>query len=436
MPDSALLKPPPDETDTMILQAVTPAPDLSPGRRALPWIIAALLALVFLADLHYPEYLHIGILFNVCIALTLWSWRPRWVVGVTALSVALRLVAHTQEALYGDHIGYSEAPAVDAFNLSVGIAVQTLTGALIWRQVLVQQRLEARERQTREQARALAMALRESKQARRAAEEATRQARAAREREGKTLEALRRVRGLSLALNRAVLPEVPASIAGGRVTLAARYAPAEREIMIGGDFYDLITLDEPGGRYGLVIGDVAGHGVEAAAQTALVTTTLRTCAFDSGDGPAQVLSRVARALEGQLESFVSLFYGVYDVGPGELTYANAGHEPPILVGPDGPAPLRPTGPILGIGLSTYTETRLVLQAGCTLVLMTDGLTEVRREAGEMLDWEGLADIAVRQADRETDVSRVADGILRDVRSYAGSGPLSDDVALLIARVTA
>lgn len=458
MTNASLLKTPDDAADTQILTVDAPEPDPTPGRCLLPKIIAGLTLVVFVADLVYSESLHIGVLFNVCIALTLWSWRPRWVVGITVITVALRLISYALEPYlprFDDFPGtvhpVPEPPSVDIFNLVAGIAVQTLNGALIWRQVEVQKRLEVREQQTRRQAHRLKLALDESTEARREAEDATHDAHKAterervalqreieaRRRERKTLQALERVRDLSLALSRAVLPDVPAHLAGGRVALAARYEPAEQEIQIGGDFYDILTLNEGGTRFGLVIGDVAGHGVEAAAQTALVTTTLRACVFDSGDGPAGVLSRTARTLEGQLESFVSLFYGVYDAETGQLTYANAGHEPPILIdAANGPMALKPTGPILGIGIgqASFDERRLLLRPGQTLILMTDGLTEVRRPGGEMLDWEGLAEIVSRQAAATPDAAGVADGILADVRAYAARPRLADDVALLVARV--
>jgi len=446
-----------DVTDTQILAAAAPEPEPTPGRRLLPALIIALTLAVFVADLAYLEVLHVGVLFNVCIALTLWSWRPRWVAGVTVATLALRLISYTLEPYLVADFGslssgppVAEPPSVNVFNLVVGITVQALTGALIWRQVEVQKRLEVREWQTRRQAQTLKLALDESTEARRQAEGATGDARKAtereraalqreveaRRRERKTLQALERVRDLSLALSRAVLPDVPTHLAGGRVALAARYEPAEQEIQIGGDFYDILTLNEDGTRFGLVIGDVAGHGVEAAAQTALVTTTLRACAFGSEEGPAGVVSRTARTLEGQLASFVSLFYGVYDAATGRLTYANAGHEPPIHIDAvDGPTALKPTGPILGIGLgvATFTERQVAMRPGQTLVLMTDGLTEARRR-GEMLDWEGLAEIAARRCAATPVAAGIADGILDDVRSYAARPRLSDDVALLVARV--
>ena len=165
-----------------------------------------------------------------------------------------------------------------------------------------------------------------------------------------------------------------------------------------------------------------------------MTSTLRACAFESEDGPAEVLSRTARTLEGQIESFVSLFYGVYDGETSTLTYACAGHEPPVLIDTTGAAcPLRPTGPIFGIGLSAYQQVCLPLRTGETLVFFTDGLTEARRASGEMLEWEGLAAIAEQQARLTGDVESLADGILGEVRAWVGERRLTDDMALLIVR---
>ena len=221
---------------------------------------------------------------------------------------------------------------------------------------------------------------------------------------------------------------------GDRLRLSARYAPAERDIQIGGDFYDLIALDDADTQYALVIGDVAGHGVEAAAQTALVTTTLRACTFDAADGPAGVITRAARALEGQLESFVSLFYGVYDADAATVTLHLCRHEPPILISSNGIiTPLAPTGPIIGVGLSGYKQATAGLQTGDTLIFLTDGLTEVRNGAA-MLGWQGIAEIAARQSLKSTDVECVADGILQEARAWSGTNGLTDDIALVIARV--
>ena len=415
--------------------------------RLLGWVIVLLTLTVFAVDCLTGENLHVGILFNVCIGLTLWSWRPRWVTRVTVATLVLRLIAHFADP----SVRHDVSPFVDMFNLVTGLAVQALTGALIWRHVHVQQDLEERQHEVQDQARVLASALEDARRATREAEAAAAREhlaaegeRAARLKEVETrrrerllFHDLERVKGLSVALHRAVLPDVPARVAEGRLCLSARYAPAEKQMEIGGDFYDLFALDAEGTRYGLVIGDVAGHGVDAAAQTALVTTTLRTCVFESKEGPAQILSRTARVLEGQLASFVSAVYAVYDTRARTLTWANAGHEPPILVRGDGqgvPVALSPTGSLLGIGLDDFTETQIALEPGHTLVMITDGLVEARTEANAMLGWDGLAAIAARRAEASEDPDAIADGILADARLFVGSRRINDDIALLVARI--
>lgn len=413
----------------------------------LGWAIALLTLLVFALDCLTGENLHVGILFNVCIGLTLWSWRPRWVIRLTTVTVVLRLVAH----FFDPASHHDISPTVGMFNLVTGLAVQVLTGALIWRHVHVQQDLEARQHEVQHQAGVLASALEDARRATRDAEDAAAREhlaaqgeRAARLKEVETRKRerllfhdLERVKGLSVALHRAVLPDVPAQVAEGRLRLSARYAPAEKQMEIGGDFYDFFALDGDNGRYGLVIGDVAGHGVDAAAQTLLVTTTLRTCVFESKEGPARILSRTGRALEGQLASFVSMVYAVYDTQARTLTWANAGHEPPILVGgagQGGPVALSPTGSLLGIGLDDFTEQQRVLEPGHTLVMITDGLVEARTEANVMLGWDGLAEIAARCAQGADSVDTIADGILEEARAFVGARRITDDIALLVARV--
>ena len=235
------------QNDTVVMRPLLtdaperrPAPQiLTPGSPFLAALIALLLAAVFVADLVTNESLHIGVLFNVVIALTLWAWRPGWVIAVTAASVLLRLAAHGLDVHSGERL-----PQADMFNLTVGVFVQTLTGALIWRQVNVQQRLEDEERQVRAQARALERALADTRKAVADAENATERERAARRRERQAFQALERVKDLSAALSRAVLPFIPPQVAGGRLHLSARYTPAEHDIQIGGDFYDLLMLDE------------------------------------------------------------------------------------------------------------------------------------------------------------------------------------------------
>ncbi len=457
-----------------------------PPRKELAWAIGIVLLSIFSFSIAHPEEYHFEGLYNVCIALTIWSWRPRWVILTTIATLLLRLISHEVDTLHLIHISSpdtssSRSPtsrSAALFNLTLGFVVQAMTGTLIWRQVLVQRRLElnqlraskadwerrhreaqlltaeqaaraeaqAAEEKAQRRAQDLAKALDEARVAIEQAEEATKRERRVRLREEETRERLRhttedlnRVKNLSMALSLALLPKVPTQIAQGQVALATRYFPAEQSLKIGGDFYDVLTLDDTGMRYGLVIGDVAGHGVEAAAQMALVTTTLRAYAASGDAGPGVVMSRLGRAIDGQLDSFVSLVYGVYDASQKSLTYANAGHEPPILIRVGCvPQALNPTGPILGLGIgdtgADYQEVTISLEKGDLLVMLTDGLTEVKAITGQMLDWEGMVALVARRSAQTSDVEAIADTLLSDARAFAAEGKLTDDVALLVARV--
>lgn len=442
------------------------ANDPHPPKSIWIWANLALVFIVFIADWRTPETYHVSYLYNICIALTIWSWHPRWVLAVTALTVFTRLASHEYEPYHHSMVD----PTVDAFNTTMGLTVQVMTGTLIWLQVLAQRRFEvnqryarhheaallAAERRAREEAERteelarrhateLATALADARRAMWQAQEAIQRERdarrretAAREREMKASGDLERIKNLSVALHNAVLPAVPRETSGGRIRLGAQYSPAERDILIGGDFYDVMLLDDDGGRIGLVIGDVAGHGVEAAAQTALVTTTLRAYAAESDRGPADIMSRTARLIDTQLESFVSVFFGIYDLKTHTLTYANAGHEPPIVIyknRPQMPEPLDPTGSILGVGLIEFDEASCHLDPGDVLVMLTDGLTEVRTGGGAMLGWDGVAAIAADRIGHLTDAQMVADGIVSDVRWVSRNQRLSDDVALLVAYIS-
>jgi len=438
--------------------------DPQPPKSIWIWANLLIVFLVFVADCRTPENYHVSYLYNICIALTIWSWHPRWVLAITAFTVFTRLAAHELDHLHG-----ALPPAVEAFNMGMGITVQVLTGVLIWLQVLAQRRFEinqryarhheaallAAERRAREEAERteelarrhateLATALADARRAMWQAQEAIQRERdarrretAAREREMKASGDLERIKNLSVALHNAVLPAVPRETSGGRIRLGAQYSPAERDILIGGDFYDVMLLDDDGNRIGFVIGDVAGHGVEAAAQTALVTTTLRAYAADSGQDPAAIMMRTARLIDTQLESFVSVFFGIYDIRTRILTYTNAGHEPPMVIyrnRPQMPEPLDPTGSILGVGLLEFEEASVHLDPGDVLVMLTDGLTEVRTGGGAMLGWDGVAAIAADRVSHLTDAQMVADGIVSDVRWVSRNQRLSDDVALLVAYI--
>ncbi len=179
------------------------------------------------------------------------------------------------------------------------------------------------------------------------------------------------------ALQRSLLPDALPDIPG--VSLYARYL-AGGKVDIGGDWYDVVPL--AGARCGIVIGDVAGHGVHAATVMGQLRHVLRAFAADGAD-PAAVVGRLNRFLfeQGPLD-MATLCYGVLDPTRGRIDISTAAHVPPLLVRPDGSAELielPPAPPIGADSLSRYTTTSVQLEPGSTLVFYTDGLVERRRE---------------------------------------------------------
>lgn len=232
----------------------------------------------------------------------------------------------------------------------------------------------------------------------------------------------RRERGIAETLQRSLLrkrlPEFPGMAA------AARYLPARQESEIGGDWYDALAL--PDGRIGLVMGDVAGRGVQAAAVMGQLQNAVRAYAME-GHPPAVILDRVTRLLD--LREMATLLYLVFDPGTWIVQYANAGHLPPLVISPDGtPALLEGGSPPLGGATDiAFREDTVSIIPGSTIVLYTDGLVEVR---GEPLD-EGLARLLrATAAASPVEPEALLDHLLA---TLLGAGAPADDVALLALR---
>jgi anti-sigma regulatory factor (Ser/Thr protein kinase)/putative methionine-R-sulfoxide reductase with GAF domain len=189
-------------------------------------------------------------------------------------------------------------------------------------------------------------------------------------------EALDREHRGAVALQRSLLPESVPDIVG--VDIAARYLPARDEI--GGDWYDVIDL--PGGIVGLAIGDVAGHGVRAAALMGQLRTALRAYALD-GYSPGETLKHLDRLLHTvRGEGMATAAYAVLDPTTGAVRLASAGHPPGVIVPVAGEARIldtRPAPPLGTLPFGTYYETEEKLDPGDALMLYTDGLVERRRE---------------------------------------------------------
>ncbi len=238
------------------------------------------------------------------------------------------------------------------------------------------------------------------------------------------------------ALQSMTLPTALAHAVG--YDLSGCCKPAHREEEVGGDFYDFYPAGT--GQYCLLIGDVMGHGKEAAASTALLRYSVR--AFCSaGASPAEIITRLNTLIESQGLPFetATLFVGLLDPRSGALSYANAGHEPPLLKRSGGAEEvLAPTGPILGVGLeAVYTQKTVALEAGDALLLLTDGVTEARNTHGEFLGSAG-AWWMLRAALKASTAQAALTALERELADYVGPNRTDtrrDDIALLLLRRT-
>jgi serine phosphatase RsbU (regulator of sigma subunit) len=220
-----------------------------------------------------------------------------------------------------------------------------------------------------------------------------------------------------------------------RLELAVRYRPATHGMSIGGDWYDAFL--QPDGDTVLVIGDVMGHDIEAAAAMGQVKTLVRGIAFDRLDEPADVLRRVDHALVGlAVPAMATALVCRVEEDPAgrvhgvrRLRWSSAGHPEPMLLLADGTVEdlSAPVGPPLGIGWrGPRADGRAPMPEGSTLLLFTDGLFERR---GVPLD-AGRARVAeVVGASAGLPLSRLCDRLLAEL---VGEGA-EDDVAVLAVR---
>jgi GAF domain-containing protein/anti-sigma regulatory factor (Ser/Thr protein kinase) len=233
-------------------------------------------------------------------------------------------------------------------------------------------------------------------------------------------------RTIAETLQQSVLPEELPEVEG--VTFAARYLPGAIGVDVGGDWYDAFAL--PDGRIGLVVGDVVGKGVRAAATMGQLRNSLRAFASEHHD-PAEVVVRLSRMVEGLPEApFATLVYVVLDVPARSCRYVVAGHPPPLVVDASGTAAFLDGGKTLPLGVDAGSPAEAAvasLAAGATLLLYTDGLVE-RRDA--TLD-DGLERVRVAATSVDAGPETLADHVLRDVFAGAERG---DDVAMLVARL--
>ena len=237
-------------------------------------------------------------------------------------------------------------------------------------------------------------------------------------------EALAQERHVTLELQRAILPlhEGPFELPGLRAVV--RYLPASRDSRVGGDWY--ITAEMPGGHVLIAIGDVGGHGLAAAAGMARLRGALAGLAI-TGSPPQRLVGWLNDLVHHvDPEHTASVMAGYFDPRSRTLTWAQAGHPPPLLVRGSTARPLTaPAGILLGAGRDGYQEASMFLEPGDLLLLYSDGLIERRDRSLE----EGLATLTSAAAGI-SDPGRVIDAVL----AALGSTDPEDDTCVVALRV--
>jgi PAS domain S-box-containing protein len=231
--------------------------------------------------------------------------------------------------------------------------------------------------------------------------------------------------GIVETLQRSLLPDRLPQVPG--LLTAAKYMPGGAGADVGGDWYDAIALD--GGRLGLAMGDVVGHGIGAAALMGQLRNALRAYALD-GASPGVVVEKLDRMVQ-SLEAgrMATLLYMVVEPDLGGITLASAGHLPPLVMGPDGTAKYLEGGRTLPLGVMPsieYPEASFELEPGSTLVMYTDGLVE---ERGASID-AGLDALKEAVTEGPIDPGALCNHI---VARLLANRPATDDIAVLAVR---
>jgi serine phosphatase RsbU (regulator of sigma subunit) len=234
----------------------------------------------------------------------------------------------------------------------------------------------------------------------------------------------------AVALQRSLLPTALPAVPG--LGLAARYVAGSGAV--GGDWYDVFVL--PDGKLGVVVGDVAGSGLEAAVIMGRMRSALRAYVLETPD-PATALRMLDRKIQYfEPNAMATVLYGLYTPGTGDFTVSSAGHLPPVLAAPGGQAGLLPLRPDPPIGTADDPQRRsatFLIPPGALLCCYTDGLVERR---GQVLD-QGMDTLAATlgklvAAGPGAVTEPVAEDACAEImRALVGSTAAQDDIAVLV-----
>ena len=254
--------------------------------------------------------------------------------------------------------------------------------------------------------------------------EGWRDARMARER----LVVLESDRELAWRIQQSILPTVfPES---RDYQISARVKPVRE---VSGDFYDVVRLED--GKVGIAIGDVSGRGMPAALSMMTSRTMLKGAAI-SYENPGDVLGEVNSLMYGESdnETFVRIFYGIYDPFDGSLTYANGGHESPLRIHRDGVAERLPAtgGLTLGIAPSeSFRQNIAMLAPGDTVLCYTDGIMGASSTSGEIFGRAGL--LGIFEGATPCGAEEAVGKVFASVEEFTRGAVQTDDITCLALR---
>ena len=246
------------------------------------------------------------------------------------------------------------------------------------------------------------------------------------------LESLKGDLATASEIQQAILPRVfpPFPEDADKLDIAASMTPAKD---VGGDFYDFFRVDE--NRIGFVIADVSGKGIPAAIFMAVSRTLIRATGIRGGS-PSDCLTYSNKLLAAESVNcmFVTVFYGILDLTTGEVSYCNAGHNPPYVLKKNGevtPLPMSQDPMVGAIDGIEFHQSTLQLEHGDSLVMFTDGVTEAmninNEEFGETRLEDTLEDVTMHNC------QQMIEAIKSDVAAFVGEAEQSDDITVLALR---
>jgi sigma-B regulation protein RsbU (phosphoserine phosphatase) len=241
-------------------------------------------------------------------------------------------------------------------------------------------------------------------------------------------ERLERQVRMAAEVQQRMLPQHPPRLKG--LELSAIYVP---NFELGGDFYDFIEL--PDDNVGLVIADVSGKGIPASLIMASVRASLRA-QLDNLYYLYEAMGRVNRMLyrDVKVGEFVTLFYGVIDARNRRLTYCNAGHPPPLVLRGGKTIELQSDNMILGPNPDElFQQSMFELESGDVLLMYTDGLADAMNFEGEIFGRDRIRQALIASSSGNAD--GIAQGVLWHMRRFAGLTKRTDDITMVVARVT-